>query len=144
MYYSFLSWPSAAKDTCEQFHCTYTATCIIHFHPGHLQPKTLVNSFSTLIQLHVLFISILTICSQRHLLTASVHLYSYMYYSFLSWPSAARDTCEQFQCTYTAIGHFTVVCLVTWPLSGSESGGELVLIQTLLLFTCKSCCSHAN
>ena len=42
------------------------------------------------------------------------------------------------------IGHFTVVCLVTWPLSGSEAGGDLVLIQTLLLFTCKSCCSHAN
>ena len=43
-----------------------------------------------------------------------------------------------------SIGHFTVVCLVTWPLSGSEAGGDLVLIQTLLLFTCKSCCSHAN
>ena len=42
------------------------------------------------------------------------------------------------------IGHFTVVCLVTWPLSGSEAGGDLVMIQTLLLFTCKSCCSHAN
>ena len=93
MYYSFLSWPSAAKDTCEQFHCTYTATCIIHFYPGHLQPKTLANSFTALIQLHVLFISILAICSQRHLLTASLHLYSYMYYSFLSWPSAAKDTC---------------------------------------------------
>ena len=43
-----------------------------------------------------------------------------------------------------AIGHFTVVCLVTWPLSGSEAGGDLVLIQTLLLFTCKSFCSLAN
>ena len=28
------------------------------------------------------------------------------------------------------IGHFTVACLVTWPLSGSEAGGDLVLIQT--------------
>ena len=35
------------------------------------------------------------------------------------------------------IGHFTVVCLVTWPLSGSEAKGDLVLIQTLLLFICK-------
>ena len=35
------------------------------------------------------------------------------------------------------IGHFTVVCLVTWPLTGSEAGGDLVLIQTLLLFICK-------
>ena len=45
---------------------------------------------------------------------------------------------------FESIGHFTVVCLVTWPLSGSEAGGDLVLIQILLLFTCKSCCSHAN
>ena len=36
-----------------------------------------------------------------------------------------------------AIGHFTVVCLVTWPLSGSEAAGDLVLIQTLLFFICK-------
>ena len=42
------------------------------------------------------------------------------------------------------IDHFIVVCFVTWPLSGSEAGGDLVLIQTLLLFTCRSCCSHAN
>ena len=35
------------------------------------------------------------------------------------------------------IDHFTVVCLVTWPLSGSEAGGDFVLIQTLLLFMCK-------
>ena len=26
---------------------------------------------------------------------------------------------------------------MTWPLSGSETGGDLVLIQTLLLFICK-------
>ena len=38
----------------------------------------------------------------------------------------------------SSIGHFTVVCLVTWPLSGSEAGGDLVLIQTLLSF------SHVN
>ena len=37
----------------------------------------------------------------------------------------------------SSIGHFTVVCLVTWHLSGSEAGGDLVLIQTLLLFICK-------
>ena len=35
------------------------------------------------------------------------------------------------------IGHFTVVCLVTWPWIASEAGGDLVLIQTLLLFICK-------
>ena len=35
------------------------------------------------------------------------------------------------------IVHFTVVCLVTWPLSGSETGSDLVLIQTL-------CFSYVN
>ena len=28
------------------------------------------------------------------------------------------------------IGHFTVACLVNWPLIGSNAGGDLVLIQT--------------
>jgi len=32
---------------------------------------------------------------------------------------------------------FTVVCLVTWPLSGGEAGVDLVLTQTLMLFICK-------
>ena len=35
------------------------------------------------------------------------------------------------------IDHFTVVCSVTWPLSGSEAGVDLILIQTLLLLSCK-------
>ena len=39
---------------------------------------------------------------------------------------------------YTSIHHFTVVCSVTWPLNGSEAGGDLVLIQTSLLLLCKS------
>ena len=43
-----------------------------------------------------------------------------------------------------SISHFTVVFLVTCSLSRSEAGGDLVLIQTLLLFKCRLCCSHAN
>ena len=35
------------------------------------------------------------------------------------------------------IDHFTVVCLVTWPLNESEAGVDLVLIETSLLFICK-------
>ena len=35
------------------------------------------------------------------------------------------------------IVHFTVVCVVTWPLSGGEAGVDLVLIQTLMLLICK-------
>ena len=31
------------------------------------------------------------------------------------------------------IGHFTVVCKITWPRIVSEVGGDLVLIQTSLL-----------
>ena len=30
--------------------------------------------------------------------------------------------------------HFTVVCLVAWPLNKIEAGGDLVLIETSLLF----------
>ena len=32
------------------------------------------------------------------------------------------------------IGHFTVVCLVTWPCNENEAGDDLVLIQTSLAF----------
>ena len=35
------------------------------------------------------------------------------------------------------IDHFTVVCLVAWPLNESEAGGDLVLIETSMLFLCK-------
>ena len=33
-----------------------------------------------------------------------------------------------------AIYHFTVVCLVAWPLNEGEAGGDLALIETFLLF----------
>ena len=32
--------------------------------------------------------------------------------------------------------HFTVACLVAWPLKESEAGGDIVLIETFLLFLC--------
>ena len=35
------------------------------------------------------------------------------------------------------IDHFTVVCLVTWPLNESEAGVDLALIETSQLFLCK-------
>ena len=44
----------------------------------------------------------------------------------------------------TTIARFTVVCLVTSPLSGSEARGDFVLIQTFLFFIFKSLCSYAN
>ena len=44
----------------------------------------------------------------------------------------------------SAIDHFTVVCLETWPLNGNEAKGDLVLIQTSLLFLCKLSCFNAN
>ena len=34
------------------------------------------------------------------------------------------------------IDHFTVSCLVAWPLNESEAGGDLVLIETSQLFSC--------
>ena len=39
--------------------------------------------------------------------------------------------------TWQKIDHFTVVCLVAWPLNESEAGVDLVLIETSLLFICK-------
>ena len=44
----------------------------------------------------------------------------------------------------TLIDHFTVVCSVTWPLNGSEAGGDFVLIQTSLLLLGKLSYSYAN
>ena len=42
-----------------------------------------------------------------------------------------------FQQRFAVTVQFTAMCLVTWPLSGSEAGVDLVLMQTLLLFICK-------
>ena len=36
---------------------------------------------------------------------------------------------------FSQIDHFTVVFLVTWPLSGSEAAVDLAMIQTLELLT---------
>ena len=45
---------------------------------------------------------------------------------------------------YHLIGHFTVAYSVTRPMNGSEAAGDLVLIQTSLFLSCKSCCCDAN
>ena len=45
---------------------------------------------------------------------------------------------------WSEIVHFTVACLVAKPLNRSEAKGDLVMIQTLLLFKCKLLCYHAN
>ena len=45
--------------------------------------------------------------------------------------------------TRVRIDHFTVVDSVTWPLNGSEAGGDLVVIQTSLPLLCKSSCCYA-
>ena len=39
---------------------------------------------------------------------------------------------------------YSCLLTVTWPMNGSEAGGDLVLIQTSLLLLCKSNCSNAN
>ena len=36
------------------------------------------------------------------------------------------------------------MCLVAKPLNGGEAKGELVMIQTLLLFKYKLLCHHVN
>ena len=42
------------------------------------------------------------------------------------------------------IVHFTVACLVAKSLNRSEAKGDLVMIQTLLLFKYKLLCYHAK
>ena len=37
---------------------------------------------------------------------------------------------------YKPIDHFTVICLVVWPLNESEAGGDFVLIETSLPLLC--------
>ena len=37
-----------------------------------------------------------------------------------------------------AVSNFAVVCSVPWPLNKNKASGDFVLLQTLLLFMCKS------
>ena len=38
---------------------------------------------------------------------------------------------------YESIDHFTVVCLVAWPLNKSEAGGDLpAFLMLMMLFSC--------
>ena len=46
--------------------------------------------------------------------------------------------------TPTLTGHFTVVCLVAWHMNASEARGDLVLIQTYLVFSFKWTTWHKN
>ena len=47
-----------------------------------------------------------------------------------------RHQCFTGKYTTFKIDHFTVVCLVAWPSIESQAGGDLVFIQTSLLFIC--------
>ena len=49
------------------------------------------------------------------------------------WSHNTKDNERNLCQDLLTIDHFTVVCSVTWPLNGSEAGGDLVLIQTSLL-----------
>ena len=44
--------------------------------------------------------------------------------------------CDIFVHGVSLIDHFTVACLVAWPSNESEAGGDIVLIETFLLFLC--------
>jgi len=53
--------------------------------------------------------------------------------SIAKWRLSAPDIQEL---SLLAIDHFTVSCLLAWPLNESEAGGEPALIETSLLFSC--------
>ena len=57
------------------------------------------------------------------------------------WPTYTWDC---FFVPFTLIGPFRVVCSLPWHLNRSEAGGNLVLLQTFLLFMCKLWYSYAN
>ena len=59
-----------------------------------------------------------------------------MYYNKKAGKKNVSLECGSIQFLIT-IDHFTVVCLVAWPLNESEAGVDLVLIETSLLFLCK-------
>ena len=65
-----------------------------------------------------------------------LHTLVFLFGKFFALRSGEEHRSLTFQ-RVSVMGHFTVVGLVTWPLSGSEAGGDLVLIQTHLLFKCK-------
>ena len=47
-----------------------------------------------------------------------------------------RMFCISFYIDTFQIHHFTVACLVAWPLNESEAGGDIVLLETFLLYLC--------
>ena len=49
-------------------------------------------------------------------------------------PSLHKTYCYKIR--PTIIDHFTVACIAAYPLNESEAGGDLVLIETSLLFLC--------
>ena len=63
----------------------------------------------------------------------SCHILRWVDFDEIGNWSTKEKTCSEVGDT---IDHFTVSCLVAWPLNESEAGGDLVLIQTSLLFSC--------
>ena len=59
-------------------------------------------------------------------------------------PAGRRLIYRRTLALFSTIVHFKVVCLVAKPLNRNEAEGDLIMIQTLLLFKCKLLCYHAN
>ena len=53
------------------------------------------------------------------------------------WYPTKQGNMSHIWVKFEVIVHFTVVCLVAWPLNESEAGVDLVLMETSLLFVCK-------
>ena len=61
----------------------------------------------------------------------------YSGYHYYYWQKGQAFCYQNFGLFPKKIGHFTVLCLVTWPMTASEAGVDLALIQTSPLFSCK-------
>ena len=90
------------------------------------QPPTTIGSIFTLPKLHSATFKDQPMLKKRH----------------ITHQDNLRKSCiliiiiSQVETTWPLIDHFTVSCLVAWPLNESEAGGDLVLIETSLLFSC--------
>ena len=88
---------------------------------GLRSKRQLSKSFTVVIQL-----------SLTRLISSQLASFASSYCRFLS-----SSLLSMFILQRVLIDHFTVVCLVAWPLNESEAGVDLVLIETSLLLLCK-------
>ena len=123
------------------FHCTGLRRNFFGNFPSSLfltiffHPLSQVQ-FACFFTRHMCFVSFYSLSALADVLGALSEHRSHIPYRNTRLTHMLQDTIGNVSINNT-IGHFTVVCSVAWPLNDSEAGGDLALIQTSLLFSCK-------